>query len=630
MPLNPLNHHYAMENPATVYDEEAMTALELAGRTTAKVNETVEAFNNLEANTNRHLEDQDKDIENQKTKVIPERISAEVQKHIDSGRFDQQVDTYAGNLQAELGQGVANNLREMQSTINQKVNPMEARLDTLLGSFQTGGTSGDAELVDMRTNPDGTVSASAGRALRDHYPYFVPQTVDAYNYQELLPTMNIYKPTVYRLNFATNDVNLPADSPFEKWPGGIGTLITSCPHQLQDSHLYMSQVLICDSGVYYRWSSNTYQVWKCITDSGMGVTSPETEIDAGNYQTYCPSIDDIEAPSFTRFVFGYNTTEFPRGFPFTHWPHASLVLLFTSSGHYPTGKMYRTQLLITGENIYYRYAAMEWNPWYCLTTKSAVENSLTVSNGESILAGVKTCYEKGVRKLIVQAGEYDIIQEYKTMYGSDYFENYKGYATSDRFDRGVWLENIEVVFAPGAIVRCHYYGENPDVSAYFSAFATGENVVIDGLELDSSNLRYGLHPDYVSTQNRSTMVIKNSILSHHKGGILCKAIGAGLGPHTDWIIENTIFRSNGIKEAVFSCHNTNANNKVKSRLTVRGCYIEGPGYFKFTHYGDSVEQTPVIVTGCSYVNKPLVQFENDLYHTENMALYAFNNEIREK
>ncbi len=45
MKVNPLNDHYSMNNPASVYDEEALTALELAGRTAQKVNECVTTVN---------------------------------------------------------------------------------------------------------------------------------------------------------------------------------------------------------------------------------------------------------------------------------------------------------------------------------------------------------------------------------------------------------------------------------------------------------------------------------------------------------------------------------------------------------------------------------------------------------
>lgn len=129
MPINPLNHHYAMENPASVYDEEAMTALELAGRTTAKVNETVKAFNELEENTQEAIDS------------IPGVVASDVEAHIQGGAFDRQISTYAGDL--------------------------EGRLDNLLGKVKTGTTTMDAEVIDIRTGRNGEVYGSAGTAVRN-------------------------------------------------------------------------------------------------------------------------------------------------------------------------------------------------------------------------------------------------------------------------------------------------------------------------------------------------------------------------------------------------------------------------------------------------------------------------------
>lgn len=619
--INPLNPHYSLENPVSIYDEEAMTALELAGRTTAKVNEVVEAQNALQEATESHLQQQDADIENQKNTVIPNRIKSEVQRHIDNGDFDRQINTYAGNLREELAEGVEANNADMQSNFTQVVTPLQAQVDTLLGSLLTGSTTGDAELIDMRTNPDGTVSASAGAALRNHYPYNVPQTVDSSNYKELLPTLNIRKPTIYRLTFAAGDTEIPANCPFTAWPGGIGMLFTTCSHQLWDQDFYMAQVLILTNGVYYRWSSSEYQNWTCITDNNAGVVSNLVDIVEN-----CPNINELTTPSITRFVFGPGTTNFPEGFPWDVWPTGSLVTLITAGGIGGT-KTYNTQLLITCDDIYYRYAGLDWEAWHCLTKSGAEAPSITV-DGSSLLEGVKKCYSQDIKKLIVQPGNYDLIAEYKAHYGSDYFENYVNYSTDDPFDRGLWLENIEVIFAPGAVVTCKYYGDNPNVKSYFSAIATGNDVTIDGLELDAENLRYGIHPDYTYGDKLATMVIRNSILSHKKGDTNCKAIGAGFGPHNDWLIENCVFKSNGITEAVFSCHNSNWTADVQSRLTVRNCYIEGAGFFKFTHYGDSVKKSVVMVTGCSYVNEPVLGFESSLYTAENIALYKWGNDKR--
>lgn len=151
MPLNPLNHHYAIENPASVYDEEAMTALELAGRTTAKVNEAVDAFNRLESDTEQHLNDQDHDMDlkfteqnrrltKMETEQIPNTVTAEVREHIEGGAFDTAIDAYAGNL--------------------------SDRVDNLVGAVAPGSTSGDAELIDGRTNELGQTHANIGNAIR--------------------------------------------------------------------------------------------------------------------------------------------------------------------------------------------------------------------------------------------------------------------------------------------------------------------------------------------------------------------------------------------------------------------------------------------------------------------------------
>lgn len=151
MSLNPLNHHYAMENPASVYDEEAMTALELAGRTTAKVNETVQAFNELEAQTNEHLENQDQTIDNRmntqdqnitniRTKTVPAEVKAECERIISAGEFDAAINLYLDNL--------------------------NSRVDNILGAVTEGSTTLDAEVIDIRTSADGKSHENAGNAIR--------------------------------------------------------------------------------------------------------------------------------------------------------------------------------------------------------------------------------------------------------------------------------------------------------------------------------------------------------------------------------------------------------------------------------------------------------------------------------
>lgn len=140
MPINPLNHHYAMENPASVYDEEALTALELAGRTAAKVNEVVKAQNQLQQDTDAHLSQQDQSIKKMNDETMPAKVKAEVKRNIESGAFSEEINRYAGDL--------------------------EARVDNLLGSVDEGSTTMDAEVIDLRVGNDRHTYESAGKATR--------------------------------------------------------------------------------------------------------------------------------------------------------------------------------------------------------------------------------------------------------------------------------------------------------------------------------------------------------------------------------------------------------------------------------------------------------------------------------
>lgn len=119
--IKPLNNHYSIENPASVYDEEAMTALELAARITAKVNEVVKTQNELQ-------------------EKLPSDITKEVNIHIEKGEFDRQINKHMGNL--------------------------ESRVDELISKVPEGGTTMDAEVIDIRTDASGMTYANAGSAVR--------------------------------------------------------------------------------------------------------------------------------------------------------------------------------------------------------------------------------------------------------------------------------------------------------------------------------------------------------------------------------------------------------------------------------------------------------------------------------
>ena len=127
--------HYSLTNPATIYDEEAMTALELAGRTAGKVNEAVEAFNEHERKTENRLKAQDN--------AIPVEVMKEVDKRIKDGSVNDAISEHLDNL--------------------------NERLETLLGGMTEGSTTLDAEVIDLRTGADGQTKANAGTSTRNQF-----------------------------------------------------------------------------------------------------------------------------------------------------------------------------------------------------------------------------------------------------------------------------------------------------------------------------------------------------------------------------------------------------------------------------------------------------------------------------
>lgn len=153
--IEKLNTHYSFTNPASVHDEEALTALELAGRTAAKVNEVVGAQNDFQVKmTEAHKDFQTEMINahddlrqewyQEKTEVIPTRVDGAIQNHINSGDFDEAIDKYAGELSKRVDNLLMTNLPQASTTF-------------------------DAEIIDARLGQDGVRYDNLGKAIRAQF-----------------------------------------------------------------------------------------------------------------------------------------------------------------------------------------------------------------------------------------------------------------------------------------------------------------------------------------------------------------------------------------------------------------------------------------------------------------------------
>ena len=134
--------HYSLENPGTIYDEEAMTALELAGRTASKVNECVDQVN-------------------QNTEALPDMVARDVQKHINEGAFDAQIDAYAGELEDHI-----NEVDQKHTTnLDNEVNTLDKRIDNIVS--HPGNGTVPTEVVDARLDDAGTTHGSLATSVKE-------------------------------------------------------------------------------------------------------------------------------------------------------------------------------------------------------------------------------------------------------------------------------------------------------------------------------------------------------------------------------------------------------------------------------------------------------------------------------
>lgn len=362
MPLIPLNHHYAMENPASVYDEEALTALELAGRTMAKVNETVVAFNQLENETNQHLAEQDASI--------PVQVADKVKEHIEGGTFDRQIDEHTAEVLQQMEDTkahVTGEVNRMALELQQTENALNGRVDNLI--VNSGGDS-SAEVQDARNG-----YATLGAYLRET----LGKVQMAGDYSTAWTNLNTrLKPELTVINGEQMSYGPPTAGDEFWWEPltllevkgyGVPLAATGYPQ-------YGTQTLSTFN------SSKTYsRQFRCLTDGSVtftdwvigkkpahSITTSGTDINKiADENRYIIGITDAVNRPFTESsgwlldVTKYNW----------NWVRQDAYGLWSPSKH-----AYRTGRIVTNGTNFSDTLDVEWTPWRTVATMEDVENTI--------------------------------------------------------------------------------------------------------------------------------------------------------------------------------------------------------------------------------------------------------------
>ena len=264
-----------------------------------------------------------------------------------------------------------------------------------------------------------------------------------------------------------------------------------------------------------------------------------------------------------------------------------------------------------------------------------IKRTIIVGNDEdcdyiSITKAINEAYLANVRNIIVKAGTYDIISEYKEEYGETFFENYSEKNTN----KGIVLKNgINILFSGNSKVVCKYTGGNEKVMSIFSPFNSGEEgFVVDGLNIESKNVRYCFHDERFQSEDSYFNTYRNCKFKQdntQSNQTFRACIGGGLGKNGHVVVDSCEFESVGLTEPRGICtyHNTTADSG-RSFVLIKNCYFHGFGSTYIHYAGTSPDITTMVVSGCSFEKSlPLPVKAEGSYTVENVELIEFNNSI---
>lgn len=247
---------------------------------------------------------------------------------------------------------------------------------------------------------------------------------------------------------------------------------------------------------------------------------------------------------------------------------------------------------------------------YVVVDKSG--NGDYTSLTEAVMNGLsKTIY--------VRSGLYNLIEEFESKYGSDFFTNYK------HTIEGLVLNGHKLYLDSGSKVIFNYTGTNQDVIDYFSPFIMqGEGGEIHGGEIVGINCRYTINDDVYTTSLRSKSVISGCIIRYQGKRM---AIGGGVGQASDILVENNYVETTNTEDispnvAGIFYHNTATGNSF-SNLKIINNVLEGTARTILVEgYGTSTNKSIAIVTGNRCHDVQYLAYDG----ADNFECYFFNND----
>ena len=226
--------------------------------------------------------------------------------------------------------------------------------------------------------------------------------------------------------------------------------------------------------------------------------------------------------------------------------------------------------------------------------------------------------------LFIGNGTYDLIEDFKSYYGDDFFDNY-----NESSVHGLIIKNnLHILGASNVVIIFDYEGSNKYVNTIFSPFNTGlRGGTLENLKISAKNCRYCVHDErggstesYVNRYINCIMEMDNSA-NPNWGSKQC--IGGGLGLNGYIEVVGCIFDSVIETPYAFVSWHNNENANSVSRLFIRNNYFKRQGTFSLLKYGESTLITTAYVCG-NYVGSA-INIGSSGGDIDNVAITKWNN-----
>lgn len=361
--------------------------------------------------------------------------------------------------------------------------------------------------------------------------------------------------------------------------------------------------------------------------------NPTSIVHSGNYSSVLPTLADAKENSIYRLVTSRAMTTGTgtmTDVPYELKQDSQCVCTLFMIGNTNSGGGAASQILVTETGrVYFRFRNLVsgqviWTDWVSTSKDTIVVAADGSGDFTSLTQALKSAVLKEGTYVYVKKGTYDIIQEYKDLYGNDFFDNY----TESTADTGIELKNrVTVDFAPNSFVQCIYDGNNTYVQNRFAPMISGEKgFTLINCNITSKKVRYGFHDERAQSTDYYHNKYIGCHFNHDKGGGsgYIQTIGGGLGVNGLVEIDNCIFENASSTGNILSWHNSKAS-EARSQIFVRNSMVKGT--IRFSYYGTSTLVSTMFVNGCKMYTDPIITQETQDYNTVNVEVLAWGNDV---